>query len=224
MENLQNIEKWNILHSYKRFRPKYPSEHVIRFIFTQFPRNYDKRNELKILDMGCGAGRHTIFLAQEGFKTYACDISEEGTRYLNEELENKKLSATVVKSDMENILFPDDFFDGIISYGVFYYNNSKGYRTAVSEMHRVLKKDGKALVFSRTTDDYRYGKGTKIEKNTFVLDVADTNEKNMKIHFLDHDEIYEMFSKFKNITVEKTETTFANMERKDSDWIIIVEE
>ena len=223
MESTSNIDQWNTLHSYERFRPKYPSEHLVRFIFTQFPRDLKSRNGLKILDIGCGAGRHTVFLAQEGFQTYACDISEKGIKCLKEELRVKNLSATVVKSDMEKILYPDNFFDGVVSYGVFYYNDSKGYENAISEMQRVLKKGGKAFVFSRTIDDYRYGKGTKIEKNTFVLDIADTNEKDMTMHFLDRDEINAKFSEFENVIVEKTETTFANLEKKDSDWIIIVE-
>jgi ubiquinone/menaquinone biosynthesis C-methylase UbiE len=221
MDNTSNTDQWNILHSYERFRPKYPSEHLVRFIFTQFPKDLKSRSELKILDIGCGAGRHTIFLAQEGFQTYACDISENGMKCLKEELKVKNLSATVVKSDMEKILFPDDFFDGVLSYGVFYYNDSKGYENALSEMQRVLKKGGKAFVFTRTIDDYRYGKGANIEKNTFVLDIADTNEKGMKMHFLDRGEINRKFSQFENVIVEKTETTFANLEKKNSDWIII---
>ena len=90
-------------------------------------------------------------------------------------------------------------------------------------MYRILKKGGKALVFTRTTDDYRYGKGNKIDKNTFVLDVEDTNEKGMVMHFLDMDGVNEIFGKFNKIIVEKTETTFSNSEKKNSDYIIIVE-
>lgn len=215
-------EKWSILHKKERFQPKYPSEHVVRFVFTQFPRNLKERSNLKILDLGCGAGRHTVFLAREGFQTYATDISEEGLKVTKKRLKGEKLQGILKKANMEKQPFSDDFFDGIISFGVFYYNDLKGFKNAVSEMYRVLKKDGKALVFTRTTDDYRYGKGNKIDKNTFVLDIEDTNEKGMVMHFLDRAEINEMFSRFNEITVEKTETTFFSLEKKNSDWIIIV--
>ena len=215
--------KWENLHSSERFQPKYPSEHIVRFMFTQFPRNLKERSNLKILDLGCGAGRHTTFLAREGFQTCATDISEEGLKVVERRLKDGKLQGTLKKANMENQPFSDNFFDGIISFGVFYYNDFEGYRKAVSEMYRILKKGGKALVFTRTTDDYRYGKGNKIDKNTFVLDIEDTNEKGMVMHFLDRDEVNEIFGKFNKITVEKTETTFSNSEKKNSDWIIIVE-
>jgi len=223
MNNLTIMEdKWNELHLMERFQPKYPSEHVVRFVFTQFPRNLKERSNLKILDLGCGAGRHALFLAREGFQTYATDISEEGLKVVEKRLKDEKLQGTLKKGNMEKQLFSDNFFDGIISFGVFYYNNLEGYRKAVSEMYRILKKDGKALVFTRTTDDYRYGKGKQVEKNAFILDIEDTNEKGMVMDFLDRAEINEIFGKFNKIIVEKTETTFSNLEKKNSDWIIMV--
>ncbi|MCZ7401457.1 MAG: class I SAM-dependent methyltransferase [Candidatus Methanoperedens sp.] len=224
MKNMAGKEnKWDNLHSSERFRPKYPSEHCVRFIFTQFPREFDKRKNIKILDLGCGAGRHTIFLAQEGFGTYATDFSEEGLIHLRKDVADKKLTATLYQADMEKQPFPDNFFDGIISFGVFYYANLESYKNAVSEMYRMLKKGGKALIFTRTDDDYRFGKGRKLEKNTYILDIEDTNEKGMINHFLDRDEINEIFCQFNIINVEKTETTFSNSQKKNSDWIIIVE-
>ena len=222
-KGLSNMEgKWNELHLMERFQPKYPSEHVVRFIFTQFPRNLKEQCNLKILDLGCGAGRHTVFLAREGVQTYATDISEEGLIVVEKRLEDEKLQGVLKKANMEKLPFSDNFFDAIISFGVFYYNDLEGYRKAVSEMYRTLKKDGKALVFTRTTDDYRYAKGDKIDKNTFVLDIEDTNEIGMVMHFLDRAEINEIFGKFNKIILEKTETTFSNLEKKNSDWIIIV--
>ena len=214
--------KWNILHKKERFRLKYPSEHVVRFVFTQFPRNLKERNNLQILDLGCGAGRHTIFLAKEGFQTYATDISEEGLKVVEKRLKDEKLQAILKKASMEKQPFSDNFFYGVISFGVFCYSNLEGYQRAISELYRILRKDGVAFIFTRTTDDYRYGKGDKIDKNTFVLDIEDTNEKGMVMHFLDRAEINEIFNKFNEVLVEKTETTFSNLEKKNSDWIIIV--
>lgn len=66
--------KWNHLFKKERHQLKYPKEHVVRFIFTQFPRNLKERSNFKILDLGCGAGSHVVFLAREGFQTHATDI------------------------------------------------------------------------------------------------------------------------------------------------------
>lgn len=223
MDNLTIMGgKWNELHLMERFQPKYPSEHVVRFVFTQFPRNLKERSNLKILDLGCGAGRHTIFLAREGFQTYATDISEEGLKVVEKRLEDEKLQGILKKANMDKLPFLDNFFDGIISNAVLCYNDFKGCQNSISEIYRTLKKDGIALVFTRTTDDYRYGKGKQVDKNTFILDIEDTNEKGMVMHFLDRAEINDIFGKFNKIILEKTETTFSNLEKKNSDWIIIV--
>lgn len=213
---------WKNLHSKARFQPKYPSDHVVRFIFSNFPPDFKERTKIKILDLGCGAGCHTVFLAEEKFKTYATDISENGINIAEKRLKEKKLEADLKTAGMENQPFPDDFFDAVISFGVFYYNTGPGYKKAVEDLYRILKKGGRAFVFTRTTDDYRFGKGKEIEKNTFILDIKDTNEKGMLMHFLEKRDIRKIFRKFKEIIVEKTETTFSNLKKKNSDWIIIL--
>ena len=215
-------EKWENLHSKKRFQPKYPSEHVIRFMFTNFPEDIKERNKLNILDIGCGAGSNTVFLAKEGFSVYCTDISEAGLNITEKRLHENNLKAVIKNAGMESQPFEDNFFDGAISFGVFYYNTRDGYQKAVDELIRILKVGGHALVFSRTTDDYRFGKGKEIEKNTFILDIQDTNEGDMPSHFLSREDIDVIFSKFTEIVVEKTETTFSNLKNKNSDWIIKV--
>jgi ubiquinone/menaquinone biosynthesis C-methylase UbiE len=225
MENNLKVltkEKWESLHSQERFQPKYPSDHAVRFIFSQFSREQKERRQLRMLDLGCGAGVHTIFLAREGFQTYATDISETGLDVVRERIKNNNLEAEIKNASMEEQPFEDNFFDGVISYGVFYYNNRHGFQKATDELYRILKKGGEAFIFTRTTDDYRFGKGEEIEKNTFVLDILETNEKGMAMHFLEKEDINKIFGKFAEISFEKTETTFDNLKNKNSDWIIKV--
>ena len=57
-------------------------------------------------------------------------------------------------------------------------------KKSISDLHRIMKVNGKAFINLRTINDYRFGKGEEIERNTFVLDIQETNEYNMKMHFL----------------------------------------
>jgi SAM-dependent methyltransferase len=212
-------EKWDGLHTQKRFRPRYPSEHVVRFLFTHFPA--DRREQLKILDLGCGGGRHTIVLASEGFQTYATDISKEGIKHTNAWLGELGLKAVVKKASMEKQPFPEGFFDGVIAFGVIYYNNLNGLKKTVAEINRILKTGGQALIYTKTTEDRRYGKSEPVEKNMFVInDMPDTGEQGMTMCLIGEEDINDLFQSFSRINVERTETTVDNLREKDSEWII----
>ncbi len=215
--------KWDAFHAKPEYRTKYPSEHVVRFLFTQFPRDPAERAKLKFLDAGCGAGRHTVLLAAEGFQTYYSDVSEEAIRITSEKLKKENLRAMGAKAGMEKLPYQDNFFDGIVSFGVLYYNDMEGLKKSVAELYRILKNGAKAFVLTTTPDDYRCGKGKKIDQNTYLIEISETNEKGMLLHFLDKDQIKNAFSKFKSIGIGKSEVTNIGSERKDSHWVVILE-
>lgn len=213
---------WNALNSQKQFQLKYPSEHVIRYISSYFTDDKSLRKDTKIADIGCGCGRHTVLLAKEGFNTYASDISESAIKATKRSLHENNVDAVLHLADTKKLSFPNNFFDGVISFGSIYYNDIIGYKKSISEIYRILKQYGVAFFVLRTTNDYRYGKGTNIETCTYKLDTNETNEEGMIIHFIDRNEIDILFNKFTIISLEKTETTFDNMNKKNSDWILIV--
>ena len=76
MQDVNKIQ-WSRLHQNKRYRPKYPSETVVQFVF----RNFNRDGSTRVLDLGCGAGRHVFFMGKEGIVPYGIDYSEEGVEY-----------------------------------------------------------------------------------------------------------------------------------------------
>ena len=217
MKNAKN--PWTLAHKKSRFRPKYPSESVVRFINSSF---YKDRSKKKILDIGCGAGRHVKFLSENKFRAYGVEISKTGIYYTKKLLSQHNLKAEVTYSDMSNLPFKDNYFDATISYGVFCYTDSKGVKNSINEMYRVMKKGGKSFINLRSTNDYRYGKGKKIEQNTFILNIKETNEYNQTMHFLTKKNILTYFNKFKKIEIALNEFSYNNMKILNSDWLISV--
>lgn len=215
--------KWDDLHKLPRFRPQYPNESVVRFLFTCFPTDRRKRKKLKVLDIGCGGGRHVKLFAEQGFDVSGIDFSQEGISQTEEMLKRFKLNARLKVGDMTNLPYDDCSFDAAVSFGVFLYSDSKGMKRAISELHRVLKGSGKAFIHIRTTDDYRFGKGKEIASNTFILDIEETNEHGMTMHFLTKKDVYDYFSKFKKINLERNDFTSNNLNLLNSDWLITVE-
>ena len=43
-------------------------------------RKWKKEGMKRILDLGCGTGRHLVYLAKKGFEAYGIDIAEEGIK------------------------------------------------------------------------------------------------------------------------------------------------
>ena len=94
-------ETWELIHASREWG-KYPSEPVIRFV----ARNYynRERKDVKILDFGCGTGRHTWYLAREGFDTYAFDGSKSAIERVRSRLESDGLVDTIRYTDMGNMV------------------------------------------------------------------------------------------------------------------------
>lgn len=222
-----NKNKWKRLHTEKRYRPKYPSEQVVQFVFRNFCRN----GEEKILDLGCGAGRHVFFMGKENILPYGIDFSEEGVEYtkgLLNEFAMEQYVGNVKVGSLTEIPFEDNYFDGIICYGVLYYLPKTEIIKAVQEMKRVLKIGGKFLVQVRSKDDYRCQSSScksTDEKNTYIIDENDetkcaNSENGMLMHFFEEDELKELFSEFKDIKIDKTIETHDNQSFCDSNYIV----
>lgn len=214
------VDHWESLHRQRRFRPQYPSEHVVRFLLANFPEG--ERASLRAIDIGLGGGRHTKLLCDLGFRTSGIDISSEGLRHCEDWLRSANHSATLKRASMLDLPFPDNTFDLCVSFAVYYYTDAAGMRRAIAEVHRVLKPAGLAFVVLRTTADYRYGKGVLLEENTFRLEIDDTNELGTIQHFLSESEVPVMFAAFSDIHFERTETTSRGRRMVDSDWLITV--
>lgn len=217
----KNKSLWENLHKQNRFRPKYPSEMVVQFVF----RNFNRDGKTKVLDLGCGAGRHVYFMANENIDTYGTDISKDGIEYTEGILKQYGLSADLKVASVDNIPYKDNYFDGIVCYGVLYYCDINEINASAKEIFRVLKPNGKALIVVRNTDDYRYSKGKEIEKNTFLLEEENKekcafNENGMKMHFFNKIEIEEIFKEFSKIEIDEIIETHESGKYKDSNFII----
>jgi SAM-dependent methyltransferase len=212
-------ERWERLHQQRRFLPKYPCEEVVRYVFNRLM--LPNRGSLKILDLGCGGGRHSHFLAKEGFVVFSLDISSSGLHATARRLAGEGLKARLILGDMHHLPFSDESFDSIIAYGSLYYTNWEGMRQSVTEVYRVLKKGCSAFILTRTKDDCRYGKGICKGENTYFFNTDETNEQGMKNCFLGEDDVLVLFSDFENISLDWCKSTLDNGAIVNSDWIIV---
>ncbi len=75
--------------------------------FIERELQYDK--SLKIIDIGCGTGRHTIELAKRGYSVTGIDLSESQLKKAREKAELNNLKVDFLKQDARNLPFENQF-------------------------------------------------------------------------------------------------------------------
>jgi ubiquinone/menaquinone biosynthesis C-methylase UbiE len=124
----------------------------------------------RILDLGCGIGRHSILFAENGFEVDAFDLSKEGIKQLNELIRQKKLTIKTTVGDMLSLPYEDKSFDCLLAYHAVYHTDDEGIRKVINEIGRVLVNDGEAFVTfnSQESSAYKDSKNQRITTNTII--------------------------------------------------------
>lgn len=141
------------------------------------------------LDLGCGQGKDSIFLAKHGLGIVAIDSSEIAIKQLKKNIRANKLGGIkVIEEDINKYPIPENKFDFIISINALHFLSRKDIFILLRKIKKGLKKDGIVILSSFTNKDSAYRrKGVKIK------------------YFFKAGEISRFFKKFKIISYsEKT--------------------
>jgi ubiquinone/menaquinone biosynthesis C-methylase UbiE len=136
----------------------------------RFVASLRERNLKRVLDLGCGAGRHFVFLTKEGFEAHGLDRSKEALELARRRLGEEGLSARLVRADLTSLPFRDGCLDAMIAIATLYHGTLSTMRQALGEIHRVLRPGGLALLEFKSKKSFRYGKGEEIEPDTFIAE------------------------------------------------------
>jgi tellurite methyltransferase len=122
----------------------------------------------KVLDLGCGIGRHSFLLAHEGFSVYALDASDHGIAFLENEALKSGLKVETAVAKMTDLPYPNAWFDFVLAWNVIYHGDHSVVMKTVSEITRVLRAGGFFLGTMLSGRNSEIGKGTRISCNTYV--------------------------------------------------------
>jgi len=107
---------------------------------------FKKHNVKKVLDLGCGSGRHTVYLAKKNFDVYGFDIAKKGIKITTSWLKKEYLKAHLKVGDIyKKLPYKDNFFDAIISTQTLHHGSIGKIRKLIKEMERIIKSKG--LIF-----------------------------------------------------------------------------
>jgi len=104
-------------------------------------------NPGKLLDIGCGNCRNLIPFAKSGFDCYGIDFSKEMLKQAKGVCEKENVKVNLKLSRAEKLPFKNELFDYcIFANALHHVDTAEGRKKAVSEMFRVMKKEGRAFV------------------------------------------------------------------------------
>ncbi len=171
-------------------------------IVVDFAEDLKREGAKRVLDLGCGAGRHSILLGKAGFLVVALDISETALQTLEARLKTASIdNVTVVKHKMWDLPFINDYFDSVICTNVLHHGKLLQIKQTIREVHRVMKEAASAFFVVLSTADFRRGNGRKLEPNTYVF--TEGEERGIIHHFFTRRELETCFRKFEIISLEE---------------------
>ncbi|MFC2162875.1 class I SAM-dependent methyltransferase [Candidatus Altiarchaeota archaeon] len=209
------MSDWDSIYREQGMIQKEPKQFIIDNIKTL------RDNDVKrVLDVGCGTGRHVTLLVDEGFNVSGMDKSGKAIEMLGAILADKEAGDVELKvGDFTQLEYPDGSFDAVLCNSVIQHAMMEDIRKAASEITRVLRKNGILLLSTLSTSDDAYGMGQELEDNTYITGVAPDGD--VPHHFFTKQELHDLFTGFEILSLEeKTMGSSLRDVEKMSQWFL----
>ncbi|MFC1686221.1 class I SAM-dependent methyltransferase [Nanoarchaeota archaeon] len=139
MTDYKEVTK-NLFNRYaKEFEGRYTKEYS-EYIRKEADFFMDLLKGKKILDLGCGPGRDSVYFKKNGFEPTALDFSSEMVKLAR----NKGLDAMI--GDIEDLPFSVESFDGIWAHTSLLHIPKVKIEEILSNIYETLKEQGVFLL------------------------------------------------------------------------------
>lgn len=126
------FEEWFNTEEYL-FVYRYRNDEDAKNLFNLILKNIEIDPGARVLDLACGAGRHSILFAKHGFNVTAVDLSENLLNVARKSAEELMLNINFIKSDLRKLNLSERFQLIINLFTSF------GYFEADHENERIIK-------------------------------------------------------------------------------------
>jgi len=198
---------------------KYPPEHVVRFVARNWYQAPDRKT-VRLLDLGCGPGACTWYMAREGFSVSAIDGSPTAIDRLVKRLAAENLQAETVVRSYEELPWSEATFDGVVDNVSLCCNRFAMCKQIVAEVARTLKPGGRFCSVNFTPRTWGYGLGDPVEPNGF------TNVREGPIAgkgfclLMNREQVDELYRDFSEINVELMSWTLGGTAHPVECWVV----
>ncbi len=126
---------------------KYPSPELTTLVAANFlPKRAD------VLEIGSGGGNDAIFLSKSRFKVFAVDISLAALRIARKRAKKACVQVNWLRGNVTRLPLKDESIDFISDRGLFHLIEDQNREKYASEVFRVLKIGGHALIRGKSEE------------------------------------------------------------------------
>jgi ubiquinone/menaquinone biosynthesis C-methylase UbiE len=180
---------------------------------------FDQYSGKRLLEVGCGTGTDSLQFARGGAIFTGVDLTPRSIEIARKRFEVYRQAGEFVLGDAEKLNFPDESFDVVYSFGVIHHTpDTEG---AASEIHRVLKRGGKATVMVYHRSSLYYWGGIILKRGVLRRELLKASPNELMSRYVEHTEtngrplvkaytraeVRKMFARFGDCQVEVNQLT-----------------
>ena len=156
----------------------------------------------KIIEIGAGLGRDTIFFAKNSIHITALDYSSSGIKVINQKTNKENLSnyiSTKLFDVREKLPFEDNSIEACYSHMLYCMAlTTNDLEKLNNEIQRILKPGGINVYTVRHTNDGDFKRGVHVGEDLYEND-------GFIVHYFSEEKVNSLLKGFKNISIEKFE-------------------
>jgi len=143
-----------------------------------------------ILDLGCGAGGNSIFLAEKGFSVTCVDKDSEVISVIKQNYPN----ISAINKSIFDFDFPENKYDLILALNVLNFFKLRDIKTIIDNTIKSLRENGLLYMQVFSINDPSYNKFLEIAEKTGEENTFYSKKTQSFNHFFTKGEISELFS------------------------------
>lgn len=177
----------------------------------------------KLVDLGAGLGRHSVYFAKQGFEVDALDVSEYALDHISEWAEKDSVEVNTILCDIMGTLpYPDQSVDCVFAYHAISHTDTAGIKNLISELERVIKPGGEIYTSLCSKEGWEFSKAGYeiIDQNTVLVD-EDGPEKNVPHFFANRDDILKLFQNFNIERIRHIDYCYLNSKELDCKYYYV---
>jgi ubiquinone/menaquinone biosynthesis C-methylase UbiE len=130
----------------------FPEERIVP---TMLVKDFLENKKGRVIDLGCGNCKNMI--PNKNLEYYGVDFSKKQLETAKKHLKKHKIKAILIKADIENLSFMDNFFDyGLIIGAIHCLETKEKRENTLKEFYRILKPNAEALISVWDSSDPRF--------------------------------------------------------------------